>query len=220
MTILKSISNTFLFILLANVISCWILLLPHEMDIDVILTLDSFFTSYVFLILVAIYLGFINDSTFLSVSKTSGKYYFYAFLLGFSFVFVQTPLNLIYNEIIGTAYNIHYEFQPIDVLKYSNSYAAILIAPVCEEFFFRKFIQSNLQKSYHPSFAILLAAILFATIHLPFSALFYDGNSFSFHHAYITLFGGIILGSLFYKSKSTGPAIIMHLFWNLGVYIF
>ena len=220
MTILKSIGHTFLFILFANIISCWILLLPHEIDIEVILTLDNFLTSYVFLILIAIYLGFLNDSKFLSVSKASVKYYLCAFLLGLSFVFVQTPLNLIYNEITGTAYNIHYAFSPIDILKYGSSYATILIAPVCEEFFFRKFIQGNLQKSYHPVIAILFASILFAIIHVPFYELFFDVNLFSFHHAYITLFGGMISGVLFYKSKSIGPAIIMHLFWNLGVYIF
>ena len=40
----------------------------------------------------------------------------------------------------------------------------------------------------------------------------------NFQLTYITFFGGLILGTLFYKSKSLIPAILAHIFWNLTVH--
>lgn len=219
MALLKSIGNTILFILFFNAISCWPFFLPSTIDFKTIVTLDSFITPLILLVFVAVYLGLINDSSFLTVKKTGFIYYVFAFILGLSFVFIQTPLNSIYNDFFGTAYSISYRFEPIGIFRFS-AYYAVFIAPFSEEFFFRKFIQGHLLRRYKPVIAILFTSILFAAIHLPFVSLFFDDYDFSFHHAYITLFGGIILGILFYKSKSIGPPVAMHLFWNLGVFIF
>ncbi|MFD2564778.1 CPBP family intramembrane glutamic endopeptidase [Aquimarina rubra] len=97
--------------------------------------------------------------------------------------------------------------------------ASILVVPVTEELFFRKYIQDGLTINYKPYQAIIFTSILFAFIHIPFISLFYDFMDFSFHRSYITLFGGIISGTLFYKSKSIIPSIMFHLFWNLTSYI-
>jgi len=194
MTIIKSLGNTFLFLLLLNLVSCWILL-------------DR------------IYLGLLKETNFLSVSKTSNTFYIWGFILGVVFVFAQAPLNIIYNELFGTGYLIQFNFDPNGLLNWT-SIAGVIMIPVYEEFFFRKFIQRDLQKAFHPILAITFASILFASIHLPLHSLFFERYVFSFHHAYITFFGGLISGGLFYKSKSIGPSIVMHCFWNLCVYVF
>ncbi|NQZ38301.1 MAG: CPBP family intramembrane metalloprotease [Crocinitomicaceae bacterium] len=37
------------------------------------------------------------------------------------------------------------------------------------------------------------------------------------HHAYIAFFGSLILGSIYSRSKSIGPPILMHVIWNTTI---
>lgn len=218
MTLFKSIVYTVFLYLIINIISCW-LLIEIPLDFEVLLYFDSFFSPFISLLVLGIYLGLKKDSDFLSVSSSSTKFYVLAALIGIVYVFIQTPLNLIYNALFNTEYLIEYSFKPLRLLHWS-SFSSILIVPIYEEFFFRKFIQNDLQKSYHPFLAILFTCTLFASVHLPFHHLVIDGHLFSYHHAYIAFFGGLISGILYYKSKSIGPSIIFHCMWNVGVYLF
>ncbi|MDF1694796.1 MAG: type II CAAX endopeptidase family protein [Saprospiraceae bacterium] len=214
MTLLKSIGNTALFIVFLHLISCWIWF-EASLKLETVLVLDHFITPIVTLLIVLIYLGMIKDANFLMVSKSPPFYYVLAFFLGVTFVYLQTPLNNLYNIIFGTDYNIEYEFTLENLMNY-QAFSTILIVPVYEEFFFRKFIQNNLQKSIHPVIAFAVSSLLFGVIHLPFYTLLFEGLTFTIHHAYITFFGGMISGFLFYKSKSIGPSIVMHCMWNFG----
>ncbi|MFB9053072.1 lysostaphin resistance A-like protein [Formosa undariae] len=98
--------------------------------------------------------------------------------------------------------------------------ASIFVVPITEELFFRNYILRGLLQNYKPIIAIILSSLMFAFIHIPFISLFYEFLDFSLHQTYITIFGGLLSGILFYKSKSIVPSIIFHIFWNLTSYVF
>jgi membrane protease YdiL (CAAX protease family) len=64
-----------------------------------------------------------------------------------------------------------------------------------------------------------MASILFASIHSPYMNLILESSKQDWHLFYLTMFGGIISGILYFKSKSIGPSIVFHMFWNIMVYI-
>ncbi|WP_435263489.1 CPBP family intramembrane glutamic endopeptidase [Tenacibaculum sp. nBUS_03] len=172
------------------------------------------------LIGVLIFIYFVRKRTFKNlIKKTHRKWYLFALLLGISFVFIQTPLKWIYNLLFGTEYNIAYRFDGLPKFKNLNMISAVLMIPVGEELFFREYIQNNLQKEMNNIVAILLASLLFASIHSPYMNLVLESSKQDWHLFYLTIFGGIMSGILYFKSKSIGPSIIFHMFWNIMVYI-
>ena len=172
------------------------------------------------LIGVLIFIYFVRNRTFKNlIKKTHQKWYLFALVLGISFVFMQTPLKWIYNLLFGTEYNIAYRFDGLPKFKNINMISAVLIIPIGEELFFREYIQNNLQKKKSAVVAILLASLLFASIHSPYMNLILESSKQDWHLFYLTIFGGIISGILYLKSKSIGPSIIFHMFWNIMVYI-
>ncbi len=172
------------------------------------------------LIAVLLFIYFIKNRTLKNlIKKTHYKWYLFALILGISFVFMQTPLKWIYNLLFGTEYQIAYRFDGLPKFKSINFISAILLIPIGEELFFREYIQNNLQKKTSEFVAILLASLLFASIHSPYSNLILESSKQDWHLFYLTIFGGIISGTLYFKSKSIGPSIIFHMFWNLTVTI-
>lgn len=172
------------------------------------------------LIGVLIFIYFIKKRTFKNlIKKTYRKWYLFAFILGISFVFMQTPLKWIYNFLFGTEYNIAYRFDGLPKFKNINIISVILTIPIGEELFFREYVQNNLQKKTNTIIAILLASLLFASIHSPYMNLILESSKQDWHLFYLTIFGGIISGILYFKSKSIGPSIVFHMFWNIMVYI-
>ena len=153
------------------------------------------------------------------ISKTEYKWYLLGFFLGITFVFIQTPLNWGYNYIFSSEYNITYDFDGFPAFFNLNIIPIIFFLPITEELFFRGFIQNYLQKNINPILSIFIAAILFALIHAPFLNLFSEWSNQDWHLFYITLFGGAISGILYFKSKSIGPSIVFHIFWNVMVYV-
>lgn len=150
--------------------------------------------------------------------KTTTRYYLAAFALGACYIYVQTPLNEIYNLAFGTQYDIVYQLETEKFFTW-NAMGAMFLAPLAEEYFFRGYILEGLLQKYLPWTAILVSSLLFAAIHLPFDALYFEFMDFTVHHAYITFFGGLIAGLLYFKSGSVGPSILFHFGWNLMVYL-
>ncbi len=172
------------------------------------------------LIGVLIFIYFIKNRNLKNlIKKTHRKWYLFALILGISFVFMQTPLKWIYNLLFGTEYQIAYRFDGLPKFKNINLISSILLIPIGEELFFREYLQNNLQKKTNKFVAILLASLLFASIHSPYLNLILESFNQNWHLFYLTIFGGIISGTLYYKSKSIGPSIIFHMFWNLMVII-
>jgi membrane protease YdiL (CAAX protease family) len=95
-------------------------------------------------------------------------------------------------------------------LKYAYSLiSALIIAPIFEELFFRKFIFSKLKEKYNLNISIIISSICFAIIHFEtISNLF---PSFIF---------GIISCLIFFKTKKISYSILLHFFNNLRITLF
>ncbi|GAB5419129.1 MAG: hypothetical protein Crog4KO_06370 [Crocinitomicaceae bacterium] len=214
--IAKAVLFTILYIVVIELIGAWILAAEYFGVEFLIYDYFEIISSVFVLISVAIFSILVNRKFSLKPQNSHAWWYLIGAICGALFVFMQTPLNWGYDWIAGTNYDITYDFDGIPYLLSLYTIASILLIPIAEELFFRDFLQRSLQKHVHPIMAIGTCALLFGAIHLPYENLFlFEGRSFSFHHAYITFFGGTILGVIYYKSKSVGPTIVMHMFWNL-----
>lgn len=216
MTLLKSVVATILFILFLELIAIWTLL---ALVIDLGVLIDSYYTFVNGCIEVGVVLFFIykiHGFKGIIPRETKAIYYLYAFLLGTAFIFMQLPLNVVYEFISGIDYRISYGFDAHG-LQSINAVSVILFIPIAEELFFRRYLQNGLQSKYKSIMAILSASLLFAVIHLPFQTLYIQPSSFDPHQAYIAFFGGLISGTLYHLSKSVGPSLLFHLMWNFMV---
>lgn len=218
-TIFKALLATILYIIGIELIGSWSLIAET-------LEYHSYYRNYLIiqgtlqLIGVLIFLFYIRKRTLKNlIKRTHKKWYLFALILGILFVLMQTPLNWIYNLLFETEHFIAYRFDGLSKFKNINTYSIILIIPIGEELFFREYIQNNLQKKLNTIIAILLASLLFALIHSPYINLILESSNQDWHLFYLTIFGGIISGALYYKSKSIGPSILFHIFWNLTAVI-
>ena len=148
------------------------------------------------------------------------KWYLFAGLIGISFVFIQTPLNLGYNFLFGTDFQIQYNFTLQPETWNNGLLGYILLIPISEELFFRSYIQRSLEKNGNPLQAIFWTAIFFALIHAMEPIFALDFSAHGWHLAFIALIGGFISGGIYYKTKSMGPPILFHVLWNFGVQAF
>ncbi|PHS03438.1 MAG: hypothetical protein COA88_15870 [Kordia sp.] len=217
MKIPKSIFLTILYYVVSVLIGFWILLIPDEIEYINLLKSSHLYNTIVTLVVLIIAFKLIKRSDLLNLEKADTKYYLIAILSGIGFVCFQPFLNAIYHQEISTDI-FQYNFT-FDRLSSLNVLASILIVPVTEELYFRNYIQRGLSKNYNPLKTIIITSILFAFIHIPFAAFFYEVFSFSLNQTYIALFGGLISGTLLYKSNSITPSIIFHIFWNLASYV-
>ncbi len=81
--------------------------------------------------------------------------------------------------------------------------AAVVVAPVAEEFFFRRVLQGWLEKVWGPWPGILASAVLFGIAHL--------GHGLG----WIPLVGfGVVAGYLVHQTGSILPAIVLHALFN------
>ena len=210
MKLQKAILHTFLFILLLEFIGLWILLIPDEMESVSLIKASHFVNSIITLV-------WLKQSDLLKLDKPEPKYYFIALISGIGFVFFQSILNIFYHQEISSEL-FDYDFT-LERLTSLSVISSIIFVPITEELFFRNYLLRRLIEKHKPMKAIILSSLLFAFIHVPLVSLFFEFMDFSFHHAYIAMFGGFIAGILFYKSKSIIPSIIFHIFWNLTSYI-
>lgn len=99
---------------------------------------------------------------------------------------------------------------PKDVWAISMAAAAVIGAPLVEEFVFRGCLQSALRKLFGGAWiAILASAALFAGMHVE---MFKDGR----WHAVAALFVfGISLGFAFERTKKFAVPVVMHVVFNL-----
>lgn len=216
MAFLKALLFTILYVVFIGLMSLWVLLVDfHEMEFlfDYIHVINGIFS----IISVFIFVRLMKTSETKLPQETQLKWYLFAFIIGGIYFFIQIPLNVIYYFIAGSEYNVSIIFDGFTNFNNANVIAIILLIPIVEELFFREFLQQNLQKKFKPIIAILIASFFFASIHLPYEALILTEINLSPHRAYIALFGGLISGILYYKSKSIGPSIVMHVMWNLVV---
>ena len=85
--------------------------------------------------------------------------------------------------------------------------SALIIAPIFEEIFFRKFIFSKLLQKNSLLSALLISSLCFSLIHLP-----------NYRQMITTFYWGIIVAYIFYRTKNLIYPIIFHFLWNLNHY--
>lgn len=82
---------------------------------------------------------------------------------------------------------------------------AMAVTPaVCEEFYFRGYLMSALQKSTRPSIAIAVSALLFGVFHVVATS---DLSPLKF---FPSTFMGLILGWVCYRTHSVLPGMLLH----------
>ncbi len=87
-----------------------------------------------------------------------------------------------------------------------TAFLLLAIAPaICEEFAFRGYILTALERSYRPAWAILLSALLFGFMHVLLSL---------FQQLFNATLLGVILGLIAIRSHSIFPGILFHLINN------
>jgi membrane protease YdiL (CAAX protease family) len=218
-SISKAILATLLYLIGIELIGSWFYI-AEAIEFENYYKYYFLIQGFLQLIGVLVFIYFIRNRNFKNlIKKTHRKWYLFALLLGISFVFMQTPLKWIYNLLFGTEYYIAYRFDGLPKFKNINLIASILLIPIGEELFFREYIQNNLQKKTKTIVAILIASVLFASIHSPYMNLILESSKQDWHSFYITTFGGMLSGIIYFKSKSIGPSIVFHVFWNLMAYI-
>ena len=84
------------------------------------------------------------------------------------------------------------------ITTYATLLAAVFVAPVCEELFFRGFVFMGLLRGMPLYLAIILSALLFAIAH---------GDAASFPVLFII---GLLLALMRWQTKSLWPGIILH----------
>ncbi len=86
--------------------------------------------------------------------------------------------------------------------------ALIVIAPIIEEFFFRKQLLGQLLQKNSPKTAILISSAFFAVGH------------FRIHELGSLFIWGLFFGIVFYKTKLVETSILLHSFSNLTIILF
>ena len=219
MAILKALVSTLLFIIFIEAITVWVFLTQY---FDIWWLVDNYMliiNGFVEVLIVCIFIAKTEGASSLLPKKTDSRFYIWAVSMGIGFIFFQTVLNYFYNVAFGTEYHILFVFEPLQLLKL-NSIAHILLLPLAEELFYRQYLQKRLQRNHNALISVVVTAILFSILHLRLgSALVYPSISLDWHLTYITLFGGLISGFLYFKSGSYGPSFVFHAFWNLMVVI-
>lgn len=215
MNIPKSTLYTIYYIIFTTSIALWVFLIPFEKYPSLIKN-GHFFNSLLTIICVSFFLKNKEGTDFLIIKRTKLKFYLIAIGFGILFPLIHAVLRFIYyQENLNSILTYEFDISRINSLAII---ASILIVPIIEEFFFRKFIQGNLIQNYNAFVSILITSLLFAFIHFPFLSFFSKYIEFSMYQAFSTFFGGIIMGLLFYKSKSVGPSIVLHMIWNMMAY--
>ncbi|WP_438426219.1 lysostaphin resistance A-like protein [Aquimarina macrocephali] len=216
MTILKSILLTLFFVIFFELTASWILLFDIEKENIFTTRLYNLINGIIELAFVLLLLKIVLRNQNVIPLKTNIRYYLASIIAGVSYPYIQTPLNKLYNLIFDTSYRITYDYGMEGLLTW-NSIAVILLIPMAEELFFRGYILKQFLTKYKPIIAIGISTLLFALIHLPYQAVFLNSIEFNGHLAYIAFFGGLISGTIYYKSKSIGPSLVFHITWNLMV---
>jgi len=98
-----------------------------------------------------------------------------------------------------------------------------LVAPVCEEFFFRGFLQTHLMGrmkggkrffSFYFSYGLIVTAFIFGAVHLSDIFLFDITLVNVIINAALAMFLGLVLGYIYQETRSILTPILMHVCLN------
>ena len=219
MSVIKAGIATILYVLFFELVSTWAIipeLLGHTGHFEYYMLIQSSIQAILLALIVYVFLK-TPIPTFLE--KGIMKWYLIAVISGIAFVFLQTPLNWIYFGLFNEEHTLVYDFDGFRTLTNVDILAYVVLIPLSEEIFFREIIQKRILKNGSVFVAILLSALLFASIHAPYEYLFFHNFAPSLHNSFIAFFGGLMSAYLYQRSGSLGPALVSHCTWNLVVFI-
>lgn len=132
----------------------------------------------------------------------------YLILIAIGLEFFDRPLfdfSKIYDYFSGV------ELKPFEFSESTNlsiiyrGISVLIIAPILEELFFRKFLFAEVLKKYSLTVSILVSSICFSVIHLP-----------SYRNLLPTFIFGIIACLIYNKTRNIFHTIILHFLSNLS----
>jgi len=187
-------------------------LIPQLFDIDLSSTYLTFIYAFASPIATIPLILYVNKKTGtplnwkLSPPKQSSLVLLVFFVL--ALIIATNPLNnfksyfnyLFNNKISGLSV----AFPDFNVDIIIKLVGIVFFAPIIEEYFIRKQILGILLTKLSPNLAIILSSLYFAIAHLKIDSLLY------------LFVWGLVLGFLFFKTKSIELCIIIHALWNLA----
>lgn len=138
---------------------------------------------------------------YISIGTISGLFLYLLFWLG---VQAFDLLNLPFDNSIKKLYR---WFAPALFWQYL---ALILVAAPGEELFWRGFVQKRLLRYFSPFKSILIAALLYASVHI------YSGTYILMLAAFLS---GLIWGALYLWKKSMPLVIVSHIVFDIMIFI-
>jgi uncharacterized protein len=171
--------------------------IPKSKDINELIIFGSYLIGFASIILIA---HLINRKNKLPIAfnyrLTISKYLIVLLGIIFAFKFIEGPL---FSLIKGSASSNHHISENRDVIYYLiNCFSPIFISPILEELVFRGTFLTGMLEKYTPLKAIILTAIFFALVHIQPSQIV------------PAFFWGLLLGYIFYKTRSIVLCVIIH----------
>ena len=130
------------------------------------------------------------------------------FLLVTALIIATNPLNNFRSYLSNLFDNkisfLSFTFPEFDLNLTTKLIGSVFLAPIIEEYFIRKQILGILLTKLSPVLSIILSSLFFALGHLKIYSIIY------------LFVWGLILGFIFYKTKSVELCMIIHALWNLA----
>jgi membrane protease YdiL (CAAX protease family) len=143
----------------------------------------------------------------LTVPNYNPRIYLYLPLIGIGLLLINKPFwdfNKIMEYYQGISTNDNFVSSNNNIALIYNLISTLLIAPIVEELFYRKFLLDKLLEKNKPVLAIIISSICFSIMHLETP-----------NNLIPTFISGIILGIIYLKTKKIGYCIMLHFIVNL-----
>jgi membrane protease YdiL (CAAX protease family) len=143
----------------------------------------------------------------LKVQNYNPRIYLYLPLIGIGLLLINKPFwdfNKIMEYYQGISTNDNFVSSNNNIALIYSLISTLLIAPIVEELFYRKFLLDKLLEKNIPILAIIVSSICFSIMHIETP-----------NNLIPTFISGIILGIIYLKTKKIGYCIMLHFIVNL-----
>ncbi len=140
--------------------------------------------------------------------KIKGKIFFYFALILLAYLLSASTLSFFtYIKYIPPSDAERFFEELIYKYPWYGAISALIVAPICEEIFFRYYVLNYLEKAMKPVYAIIVSALLFGAFHL---------NLRQFLFASVL---GVVLGMVYHKTKDIKHSIFLHFAFNIASFL-
>ncbi|MEH1009443.1 type II CAAX endopeptidase family protein [Winogradskyella sp. ECml5-4] len=135
------------------------------------------------------------------------RIYLYLPLIGIGLFLINKPFwdfNKIIEYYQGNSTHNNFLSSTNNIALIYDLISTLLVAPIIEELFYRKFLLEKLLEKHKPILAIIVSSICFSIMHIETP-----------NNLIPTFFSGILLGILYQKTRKIGYCIMLHFIINL-----